>query len=126
MVLNGQQFSEVVSYLRDKVAASMAGSEAAHQPDGSEEPHHHHSHSQWLGGDRVSVLTRDISLEGIGLLAAVPIAKGEQFIALFPRSETETVFVLCETMYVAVVADGMFTLGCRFVKVLCICARPVA
>src|SRR5581483_791593 len=27
MVLNGQQFSEVVSYLRDKVAASMAGSE---------------------------------------------------------------------------------------------------
>lgn len=119
MILNGQQFSEVVSYLRDKVAASMAGSEKRRTSrmdlksriiiipvrSGS-------------GPDRVSVLTRDISLDGIGLLSGVPIPKDQQFIALLPRNDNDTIFVLCEAMYCVVVADGMFTVGCRFIKIV--------
>lgn len=119
MVLSGQQFSEVVSYLRDKVAASLAGSEKRRTSRMDLKsriviiPLRRGS-----SGDRISVLTRDISLEGIGLLAGIAVPKGQQFIALLPRSENDTVFVLCETMYCAVVADGMFTLGCRFIKVV--------
>jgi c-di-GMP-binding flagellar brake protein YcgR len=119
MVLNGQQFSEVVSYLRDKVAASMAGSEKRRTSRMDLKsriiivPVH-----KGPAAERISVLTRDISLEGVGLLAAVPIAKGQQFIAFLPRNETETLFVLCEVMHCAVVADGMFTLGCQFVKIV--------
>ena len=68
--------------------------------------------------EQVSVLTRDISMEGIGLLTTAPLRKGQKFVTLLPRTATETVFVLTEAMYCGVVANGMFTIGCRFVKVL--------
>jgi len=119
MVLSGQQFAEIVSYLRTKSAAAPAGSDKRRTSrmelksrivitpirDGAACP-------------QASVLTRDISLEGVGLLTAVPLTKGQQFIALLPKSDRVTIFVLCEVMFCGVVADGMFTLGCRFTKVI--------
>ena len=119
MVLNGQQFAEIVSYLRSKSAGPPPGSDKRRTSrmeiksrivitpirDGAACP-------------QASVLTRDISLEGVGLLAAVPLVKSQQFIALLPRNDRETFFVLCEVMFCGVVADGMFTLGCRFLKLI--------
>ena len=119
MVLTGQQFAEVMNFLRNRVGPSLAGSDKRRTtrlelksrviiiPLRNGTP-----------GDQVSVLTRDMSLEGIGLLTAVPLPKGMQFIALLPRSDNDTVFVLCESMFCSVVADGMFTIGCSFVKVV--------
>jgi hypothetical protein len=71
-----------------------------------------------VAGEQVGVLTRDISLEGIGLLATVAIPNGQPFITLLPRNDRETFLVLTQSMHCAVVADGMYALGCRFVKIL--------
>jgi len=118
MLISAQQFAEIVNYLRNKASVSL-GSEKRRTTrmelrakvictpinDG-------------MPGQRFSVLTRDLSMEGIGLLTAIPIKQGQQFIAMLPRNDAETVFILCDVMHCGVVADGMFALGCRYLKVL--------
>ena len=118
MVLTAQQYAEIVNYLRNRLGPG-AGSEKRRTTrmelrsriictpitDG-------------MPGQRFSVLTRDISMDGIGLLTAIPIKQGQQFIAMLPRNDAETVFVLCDVMHCGVLADGLFSLGCRFLKLL--------
>jgi hypothetical protein len=118
MVLSTQHFAEVVNYLRARAGLSL-GSEkrrttrmelrakivVAPVVDGQ-------------CPQRINVLTRDISIEGIGLLTAVAIKDNQSFVAFLPRSDTTTVFVLSRVLHCAVVADGLFSLGCQFDKVL--------
>ena len=119
MVLNGQQFAEIVSYLRNKASAAGAGSDKRRtsRMDLKSRIVINPIREGALG-PAAAVLTRDISLDGLGLLAAVPLAKGQQFIALLPRSDRDTVFILTEVVFCGVVADGMFSLGCHFMKVI--------
>jgi len=117
MILSNQQFEEVLGVLRTRVP-----------PSGSEKRRTSRMelNSQLIimpirdGNcpEQVSVLARDISMEGLGLLTSIPLRKGQQFVALLPRTNTETIFVISQAMYCGVVANGMFTIGCRFLKVL--------
>ena len=118
MTLTSQQFAEVINYLRDRASAT-AGSEKrratrmelkskitiAPVKDGK-------------CGERIAVLTRDLSMNGIGLLTGVALREGQQFIAALPRGENQNVFVLCNVTHCGVVADGIFSLGCQFIQAL--------
>src|SRR5215469_6015612 len=118
MVLSSQQFAEVVNYLRSRAGLSL-GSEKRRTT--RMELRAKIVVAPVIDGRcprRVNVLTRDISIEGIGLLTAVAIKDNHQFVAFLPRSDSTTVFVLTRVLHCAVVADGLFSLGCQFDKVL--------
>lgn len=118
MVLTAQQFSEALRFLRTREAL-VRGAEKRRATRMDVKAKLIIAPVTSSGcGQRIGMLTRDISLDGLGLLTAVPILKGQRFIALLPLSESSTLFVLSEVMYCAVAADGLFTLGCQFVKVL--------
>lgn len=119
MVLSGQQFAEIVGYLREKASVAPAGSEKRRASRMEIKSRLVIVPIQnGAAGEQIGVLTRDISLEGIGLLSTVAIANGQPFIALLPRSDKDTILVLTQSLYCGIVADGIFALGCRFVKVL--------
>lgn len=118
MVLSAQQFAEVINHLRARAGLSL-GSEKRRAT--RMELKSTIVIAPIVNGSctgRVNVMTRDISIEGVGLLTAVPLAEEQQFIALLPRSDTQTIVVLTRIMHRSVVADGMFSLGCRFLQVL--------
>lgn len=118
MVLTAQQFSEVLRFLRGREAL-LRGNEKRRATRMDVKAKLIIAPVTSSGcGERIGMLTRDISLDGLGLLTAIPMLKDQRFIALLPVSDSTTLFVLTEIMYCAVVADGLFTLGCRFVKVL--------
>src|SRR5438270_8889156 len=50
-------------------------------------------------GKRFSALVRDISAEGMGLLSALPLQKGQKFVALIPRNDTETIHIVCDVLH---------------------------
>ena len=118
MALTTQHFSDILQFLRVRENAQRAAEQRRSTrmdvkariiviPVDNSAP-----------GQQVSMLTRDVSLDGIGLLSAVPLKKGQQFIALLPRNDNETVFVMSEVLHITVVADGLFSLGCRFLQTL--------
>ena len=118
MVLTAQQFSEVLQFLRGREAA-MKGAEKRRATRMDVKARIIIAPVSNTGcGERVGMLTRDISLDGMGLLTALPILRGQIFLALLPKSENETLFVLTEVIYCGVVADGLFSLGCRYAKVV--------
>lgn len=118
MVLTAQQFSEALQFLRSREAL-VRGAEKRRATRMDVKAKLIIAPVTSSGcGERIGMLTRDISLDGLGLLTAIPILKGHRFIALLPLSESTTLFVLSEVMYCVVAADGLFTLGCQFVKVL--------
>src|SRR3954466_14263633 len=61
-----------------------------------------------------SVLTRDISQTGIGLLIARPLAQNEKFLLELPRSHNAHVLVVATTTHTRVLANGIFALGAEF------------
>ena len=61
-----------------------------------------------------SVLTRDISQTGIGLLIARPLAQGEKFLLELPRSHQAKVLVVATTSHSRILANGIFALGAEF------------
>lgn len=118
MVLSTQHFAEVVNYLRSRAGLSL-GSEKRRTT--RMELRAKIVIAPVVDGhcpQRINVLTRDISIEGIGLLTAIAIKDNESFVAFLPRSDTSTVFVQTRVLHCAVVADGLFALGCQFEKVL--------
>jgi len=61
-----------------------------------------------------SVLTRDISLTGVGLLQGVALSAKQNVILALPR-EKGPLFVICTVMHCRPLADGVYGLGCEFV-----------
>lgn len=61
-----------------------------------------------------SVLTRDISQTGIGLLLAQPLAQGEKFLLELPRSKHGRVLIVTQAMHNRVMANGIFAIGAEF------------
>ena len=74
-----------------------------------------------LDGDRItrkfSVLTRDISLAGVGLLQSIALQQGQQFVISLPRkSPRPPLFFVTEVQHCRPLADGVYGLGCEFVR----------
>ena len=62
-----------------------------------------------------SVLTRDISQTGIGLLVAQPLADGEKFLLELPKAKSGKVLVVTAAMHNRVMANGIFAIGAEFI-----------
>ncbi|CAN5447018.1 hypothetical protein BH09PLA1_BH09PLA1_15480 [soil metagenome] len=64
-----------------------------------------------------SVLTRDISLAGIGLLQSIAIQEGQEFVLGLPRKAGKApLFLVSVVMHSRPLADGVYGLGCEFVR----------
>lgn len=72
-----------------------------------------------LGKQRVhTVLTRDISHNGVGLLQTATAAPNDKIILLLPRRKREPVCVQCTVMHCRPLADGVFAVGAEFVQLV--------
>jgi hypothetical protein len=74
-----------------------------------------------LDGERVtqsfSVLSRDISLAGIGLLQSVALPSGQEFVISLPRrAPRPPLFFVTVVTHCRPLADGVYGLGCEFVR----------
>ena len=63
-----------------------------------------------------SVLTRDISITGIGLLQGIAVS-GEQSVVLqLPRGLAESLCMVCRVMHCRPLADGIMAVGMEYVE----------
>jgi len=68
-------------------------------------------------GRTYSVLTRDISLAGIGLLQSIALQQGQEFVLSLPRQHGKPpLFFVLVVMHCRPLADGLYGLGCEFVR----------
>jgi hypothetical protein len=70
------------------------------------------------GSRTFTTLGKDISLEGVGLLSSVALPKAQEIVLYLPQSDVQTLLVLSTVMFCAPIADGIFTLGCRFDRLM--------
>ena len=62
-----------------------------------------------------TALTRDLSLEGIGLLQSWELAKGDSFAVSLPRGKGQVVVAQCTVQHVKQLAEGIWGIGAIFV-----------
>jgi len=68
-------------------------------------------------GRKYSVLTRDISQAGIGLLQSIALQQGQEFVLSLPRQHGKPhLFFVTVVMHCRPLADGLYGLGCEFVR----------
>ncbi|MBC8107781.1 MAG: PilZ domain-containing protein [Anaerolineae bacterium] len=68
-------------------------------------------------GRKYSVLTRDISLAGIGLLQSIALQQKQEFVLSLPRQHGKPpLFFVTVVMHCRPLADGLYGLGCEFVR----------
>lgn len=67
-------------------------------------------------GRTYSALTRDLSMEGMGLMQAVPMARGEQIAVSLPRGKHGSLVAQCTVMHARELADGIWGIGALFVS----------
>jgi hypothetical protein len=68
-------------------------------------------------GNTYAALTRDLSLEGMGLLQSVSMAAEEQFSVSLPRGKHGPLVVRCVVKHTREMADGVWGIGATFVSV---------
>lgn len=72
-----------------------------------------------------TVRVRDISASGIGITHAMPLAKGDRFIAVLPRELAHVARgVLCTVMHSTPAAGGGFQIGAKFDRLLQVGETP--
>lgn len=69
-------------------------------------------------GEPRTVLARDISHSGIGMLWTRPAVVGGQCIARLPRAKGEPLLVLCQITQCRPLADDLYQVGAEFVSIL--------
>lgn len=69
-------------------------------------------------GNVRTLLTRDLSLVGIGLIQSTPVNESEAFILKLPKLSKKPVFVLIKAMQCRLLADSMYAIGAKFVSVV--------
>ena len=75
--------------------------------------------------EEINVLTRDISIGGIGLLQSVAMEVGEQVVVRLPRLERPPLFVLSAVTHCRRLGDGLWGVGMRFQRLLTLEANKV-
>jgi len=66
----------------------------------------------------IQVPVRDVAPGGIGFLYPGRIGLDSQFVVLLPQGEKDSVAVLCQVVYYQPLAEHVFAVGARFVRVL--------
>jgi hypothetical protein len=74
--------------------------------------------SNGVPGQAATILSRDISYSGIGLLSGNPSKNGDQFILKLPRAKADPILILCQVTFAKLLADNIYTVGATFVTIL--------
>src|SRR3954465_14292508 len=59
-------------------------------------------------GKTYSALTRDLSMEGLGLMQSIPMARGEQIAVSLPRGKLGSLVAQCTVMHARELAEGIW------------------
>jgi hypothetical protein len=62
------------------------------------------------------VRLRDLSVDGIGITLARPIAAGARFLVALPRQSGDELVLVCEVRHCDKVAEGVYNVGGKFVS----------
>ena len=62
-----------------------------------------------------AALTRDVSLEGLGLMQSMPMKQGEQFSVALSRLKGGPIIALCTVMHARELAEGIWGIGAHYV-----------
>lgn len=73
--------------------------------------------SDGLSGSPLAVPVRDLSAGGIGFLHTQRVGLDTQFVALLPQGG-DSLAVLCQVAYYQPLAERLFAVGAKFVRVL--------
>lgn len=68
--------------------------------------------------DERDVLTRDISIGGIGLMQSISMEPGKQIVVRLPRRERPPLFVLSQVTYSRRLAESIYGIGAHFKRLL--------
>jgi hypothetical protein len=63
-----------------------------------------------------SVLTRDISITGIGLLQGVAVSSDQRIVLQLPRGLQEPLCMVCRVMHCRPLADGIAAVGMEYIE----------
>lgn len=77
-------------------------------------------------GEVRTMLTRDLSLMGVGLLHGRPVQENELYIVKLPKLTKKPVFMLTKPVQCRLLADGIYAIGAQFVSVVNIAAHDAA
>jgi hypothetical protein len=61
-----------------------------------------------------SVLTRDISITGIGVLQGIAISSSQRLVLQLPRGLQEPICMVCKVMHCRPLADGIVAVGLEY------------
>lgn len=113
MQLTAQQLSEIVEGLR---TGGKSGNGAERRRCARMEVQARIAAATMAGGKvqrGFTVLTRDISFTGIGLMQAVSVEKGGQMLVRLPV-QGRSLVLMCDVMHVSSLADGVLGVGAEF------------
>jgi len=68
--------------------------------------------------DQFTVLAKDISLEGVGLLSSVALKAGQQILIHLAKEKGETAYVVCTVMHCSEIADSVYSHGVKFDRII--------
>jgi hypothetical protein len=75
-------------------------------------------------GRTYAALTRDLSLEGAGLIQSAPMVKGSMMAISLPRGKQGTLVGHCEVAHARELADGVWGIGAVFKSVTLLAPAP--
>jgi hypothetical protein len=69
-------------------------------------------------GNVRTMLTRDLSLMGMGLMQSTPVSENDAFIVKLPKLSKKPVFVLVKPVQCRLLAESIYAIGAQFVSVV--------
>lgn len=118
MHLSAQHFAEVVEALRQGSAAASGHERRQITRIESQCQVRIARYVNGSSTEEFSVLTRDISIGGIGLLQSVPMHAGEEIVVRLPRVDRPPLFVLSRITHCRQMADGIYGIGVQYCRLL--------
>ena len=115
MDLSSQIFAEVVAGLKGAAVDSAAGAERRRASRMQIEAKLQITPTTGpRANKRIDVLTRDISYSGLGFLAGIALAAGQEIIVHVPRRNRPPVLIRACVRFAAPLADGIHVVGAHF------------
>lgn len=118
MHLSAQHFAEVVQSLRRTTSESSGHERRQITRIEAQAPLQIARYINGNSTEEFTVLTRDISIGGVGLLQSAPMKTGEQIVVRLPRIDRTPLFVLSKITHCRQMADHIYGIGVQFHRLL--------
>ena len=112
-MLTGQQLAEAMEYLRSHgISGTSEKRRATRMPVQAK------IRAARLQDGRVTqsytLLTKDISLKGLGLITGIPAEPGKELIVVLPRLKRQPLFLKAVVRHCRDLADNLYSVGTEF------------